>query len=485
MRIRNAVKTATVVFFCLGLVHTPVCFSQPIRPHQAAMITQADYVIITPLRYVQVMQSLAAFRQARNGFTVATVTTEEIYSTFGQGIPPDSAIRNFITFTLTGGWTDPRPQFFLLAGGVNDVPSHKEPGLDFPPTVSEDSVHIDQWLVEGVPDTAGPRPAAAVGRFPARDSLALATMVAKTIAYESSTDSSWFGRTLIAADYTIEAGHLFEELAQVLQEGLFAAWADTLTVHLRESSPLYRTRQQFRSLWNQGAAIVGLVGHCNWMQFSGSAFFTTWDVDSLAENSPLAFCTLEASQRFERVDTFPIAVSLLHTPSRGAVATLAPSGLVFAHAQNSFWGALYQGMASNPNTPVGNALLDVKRGLLDPANLRRQTLLGDPALVVKNPRTTGIIDPSPVVPSGFILHQNFPNPFNPTTTISFTIPQRATVSVKVLDLLGRDLVTLFAGPLEAGTFSVVWNAHRASSGIYFCEFRAEGYVSIKPMLLLK
>lgn len=485
MRNQRVAKASIAFFFLWIAFQTEFSFSQLESSDRSTMMTQADYVIITPLRYVQTMQPLAAFRQARNGFTVATVTTEDIYNTFGQGIPPDSAIKNFITFALTGGWMDPKPQYFLLAGGVDAVPSHKEQGMVFPPTIYEDSVHVDQWLVEGVPDTTFPRPAVALGRFPARDSLTLATMVAKTIAYENSTNSSWFGHAAIVADYNNEVGYIFEQMAQVLQQRLSSTWADTITVHVRESSPLYRTRQQFHSLWNQGTAIVSFIGLCNWMQFSRSAYFTTWDVDSLAENSPLTFCTLQASQRFERIDTLAIAVSLLQTPSKGAVATLAPSGLAFAGAQNYFWEAIYQGMANNPSRPIGKVILDVKRWLFDPFNVRRQTLLGDPALVVKNSLITGIVNPPPAVPTRFVLHQNYPNPFNPTTTIAMSVPRRSRVSLKVFDLLGREIETLFDGELQTGSFSWKWNAQNTASGVYFYKLQSDGYVETKRMLLIK
>jgi hypothetical protein len=484
MRNQRVAKSSIAFFFLMSVIQTEFSLCQLQGSSRSALMTQADYVIITPLRYVSTMQPLAAFRQVRNGFTVATITTEDIYNIFGQGIPPDSAIRDFIAFTLSGGWMDPKPQYFLLAGNVNAVPSHKEPGMILPPTIYEDSVHIDQWLVEGVPDTTFPRPVVAIGRFPAVDSTGLAAMVTKTIAYESSTDTSWVGRTLIAADYDTDVGYLFEQVAQTMQQHLAPIWRDTLTAHVRQSSPMHRTKQQFRSVWNQGVAIVSLLGLANWMQFSRSAYFTTWDVDSLADHSPAAFFTMESDQRFERSDTLAIASSLLAAEHKGAVATLAPCGLIFASINQNFFGAVFQEMVNNPNRPIGKILLDVKRASSERIYLRRQTLLGDPALVVKSPLVTGVVHP-PAVPSKFVLYQNYPNPFNPTTTIVFSIPRRSTVSVKVFDLLGRELETLLSGQLEAGTFSVQWNAQNASSGVYFYKLQADGYVETKRMLLLK
>lgn len=446
----------------------------------AAAITQADYVIITPQALIPTVQTLAEFREARNSFTVATVSTEDIYATFGQGIPADSAIRSFIAYTLSGGWAEPRPRFFLLAGGIGSVPSHKEAGV-----ITEDSVYIDQWLIEGFSDTTVTRPCAALGRFPTDDSGELAGMIARTIAYENTADSSWFGRALAAADYTTQVGPLFEEAAYTLQQELSSSWHDTTTAHVRSSSPLHRTREEFRSLWNQGTAVVSFIGMCNSIQFSGDAYFTIRDVDSLADNSPLTFCVFEGSQHFERVDTSAIAVRLLNTATKGAVASLAPSGPVFAYPQQLFIGDVFHGMAGSPDKPIGEIVLDAKRRLYDPEIRRKQTLLGDPAVVIRHSTTTGVINPPQPVPATFGLAQNYPNPFNPATTIRFRAPYGALVSLKVFDVLGRDVATLFSGRTDGETVTVQWKAAQFPSGVYFYRLRSNEHAEVRRMLLIR
>jgi hypothetical protein len=88
-------------------------------------------------------------------------------------------------------------------------------------------------------------------------------------------------------------------------------------------------------------------------------------------------------------------------------------------------------------------------------------------------------------PTRFTLHQNYPNPFNPTTTIKFSTPTRAMVSLKVYNILGRELETLFSGETEAGKHSMHWDAERFSSGVYIYALTANGYTERKRMLLLK
>jgi hypothetical protein len=88
-------------------------------------------------------------------------------------------------------------------------------------------------------------------------------------------------------------------------------------------------------------------------------------------------------------------------------------------------------------------------------------------------------------PSTFSLSQNYPNPFNPTTTISFTLPSRSFVSLKIFDVLGREVSTIVYGELQAGTYNRQWNATNMASGVYFYRMQAGSYVNTKKLLLLK
>ncbi|MBU1101361.1 MAG: T9SS type A sorting domain-containing protein [Bacteroidetes bacterium] len=94
------------------------------------------------------------------------------------------------------------------------------------------------------------------------------------------------------------------------------------------------------------------------------------------------------------------------------------------------------------------------------------------------------------LPIEFKVDQNYPNPFNPSTTIKFAIPATEEVSVKIFDLLGREVVTLLSGQLEAGNHSVVWNGQNqfgatATTGIYFFRVKSGNNVVTKKMVLMK
>jgi chitinase len=89
--------------------------------------------------------------------------------------------------------------------------------------------------------------------------------------------------------------------------------------------------------------------------------------------------------------------------------------------------------------------------------------------------------------TSFTLYDNYPNPFNPTTTIKFTIPQPAHISLKVFDLLGREVATLINEERSAGSGSVVFDASHAgiSSGVYFYRLVSGTFTQTKKCLLAK
>ncbi|MBI2427923.1 MAG: T9SS type A sorting domain-containing protein [Ignavibacteriales bacterium] len=88
-------------------------------------------------------------------------------------------------------------------------------------------------------------------------------------------------------------------------------------------------------------------------------------------------------------------------------------------------------------------------------------------------------------PSRFELDQNYPNPFNPTTTITFSLPTRSFVSLKIFDALGREVSNLVFEELSAGAYSQQWNAAGFPSGVYFYRLQAGDFVETKKLILLK
>jgi photosystem II stability/assembly factor-like uncharacterized protein len=98
---------------------------------------------------------------------------------------------------------------------------------------------------------------------------------------------------------------------------------------------------------------------------------------------------------------------------------------------------------------------------------------------------TGVEKLSSSIPSGYSLCQNYPNPFNPTTNISFTLPSTSFVTLKVFDLIGREVATLVSEELSAGTHVQQWNASAMASGIYFYRLHAGSFSETRKLVLLK
>ena len=88
-------------------------------------------------------------------------------------------------------------------------------------------------------------------------------------------------------------------------------------------------------------------------------------------------------------------------------------------------------------------------------------------------------------PMQYELHQNYPNPFNPITRITYSIPQSSYITLKVYNLLGQEVTTLFEGVQQAGNHIVNFDATGLTSGIYFYRLQANGYVETKKLVLMK
>ncbi|HLE33331.1 MAG TPA: T9SS type A sorting domain-containing protein [Bacteroidota bacterium] len=98
---------------------------------------------------------------------------------------------------------------------------------------------------------------------------------------------------------------------------------------------------------------------------------------------------------------------------------------------------------------------------------------------------TGIEQDASLIPDEFLLQQNFPNPFNPSTTIRYDIPQASHVSIRIYDALGRMVSDLVDSDHQPGFHSVEWNADKFTSGVYYYRIVAGEFVSVKKLLLVK
>ncbi len=88
-------------------------------------------------------------------------------------------------------------------------------------------------------------------------------------------------------------------------------------------------------------------------------------------------------------------------------------------------------------------------------------------------------------PKTFALYSNYPNPFNPATTIEYALPKSSEVLLTIYNLLGHEMARLVDGELSAGYHSVAWDASNVTSGVYFYTLQAGEFVETRKMVLLR
>jgi photosystem II stability/assembly factor-like uncharacterized protein len=140
----------------------------------------------------------------------------------------------------------------------------------------------------------------------------------------------------------------------------------------------------------------------------------------------------------------------------------------------SIYTAIVQGTPSEADTGYHNIKIEVNDGYGGSDTISW-------VLCVDN--VTGVKDNQEIFE--FSLNQNHPNPFNPVTSIQFAISSRQFVTLKVYDLLGREVATLVNEEKPTGTYEVTWYAENLPSGVYFYHLKAGEFISSKKMLLLK
>ncbi|MBE2216916.1 MAG: T9SS type A sorting domain-containing protein [Ignavibacteria bacterium] len=110
---------------------------------------------------------------------------------------------------------------------------------------------------------------------------------------------------------------------------------------------------------------------------------------------------------------------------------------------------------------------------------------GGTILRTTNGGITSFVQTGNEIPQSFSLGQNYPNPFNPQTTFSFSISKQEYVQLRVYDLLGKEAVMLVNENLQAGNYSVTFDASALPSGTYFYRITAGGFNEVKKMILIK
>ena len=138
---------------------------------------------------------------------------------------------------------------------------------------------------------------------------------------------------------------------------------------------------------------------------------------------------------------------------------------------NAFINQLYQFIADGSITLAqAQPLIDYVNQIIDAINASLPKIVNNESIEV---------------PTEFGLNQNYPNPFNPSTKIKYSIPNAEFVTLKIYDLLGREVVTLVNENTQAGSYEVIFDASELISGVYFYKLTAGSFTETKKMLMIK
>lgn len=181
---------------------------------------------------------------------------------------------------------------------------------------------------------------------------------------------------------------------------------------------------------------------------------------------------------------FQIATTL--TLGNGIQVILADG----AQAANVFWQVGTSATLGTNSVLKGTILADQSISLGTGASVEGRLLASIAAVTIESstvtvPQLLITSADDEMQPDGFNLSQNFPNPFNPSTTISYHLPANGHVSVTITDMMGREVSVLVNEVQSAGAHQIVWDAQGFSSGTYIYRLETGSSISVKRMLLLK
>jgi sugar lactone lactonase YvrE len=215
--------------------------------------------------------------------------------------------------------------------------------------------------------------------------------------------------------------------------------------------------------------------------FGAADFTTAWngsDVTWLINNAPKATGypmgiaatgsgELLVCQNLPRISIFANAASIANfSPADNVLGQPDLGTINKGVAQNTFPGDMRDICYSNALNQLFAADFDGNR------------------VMVFNRTTTGV-ENTPEAPRQFALSQNYPNPFNPSTTITFSLQSKTFVSLKIFDMLGREVAVLVNEQKPAGNYTRQWNAATMTSGVYFYRLQAGTYTETKKLVLLR
>jgi hypothetical protein len=157
--------------------------------------------------------------------------------------------------------------------------------------------------------------------------------------------------------------------------------------------------------------------------------------------------------------------------------------IIIAQTSAIPWSSFNNGFAvqSSANISITSGVGQSLVGSMQQGNTRIESGFLVPVSLITAVDENGVKQ----IPLTYKLYQNYPNPFNPSTTIQFDIPKLSKVTLKIIDMLGREVATLVDEQLQPGEHKVIFDTGKLPSGVYFFRMDAEEFSATKKLMLLK
>jgi len=499
----------------------------------------ADWVAIGPEEYLSSgsgggIASLAYLHETEDGLSTALVNLQYIEDNWSGDI------KEYISYLYDNG-----TKYVVLVGDANDhelwddsdiwsVNGWDEIKPDYQSQPGYDIIPADYYLDQASPDASMsyftpyfaselPKsdvdgdgyPEMVIGRIPAHNSDDVLSYSIKAIKYIQETadlsDDPWVDEVSLWIDSRNMAGN-DGEFADSLGMDLMNYIPGDFNIHIIKNEPCpgcldYAERESLAvNEFDSGRSMVvsfGTIANCyrlnDWLDVRNG--FT---VSKLAENDIFPFllaisCEQGAFDETESPNSGrPICERLLFDDSRGPIGIYAPSRGSWQTGNYLMGRLVLEYLYDKGAQSLGHACLAAQRDMLwihqNYTDLAKSYIfLGDPALFLAGAvegEITSSEDEVHTIP-GYAIEAIYPNPFNPSTRIRFSVPERSVVEINIYDVQGKLVKTLFSGVKQAGTHNLTWNGTNSrgqnlSSGVYFCHMRLKGKKGIaRKMVLLR
>jgi protocatechuate 3,4-dioxygenase beta subunit len=185
---------------------------------------------------------------------------------------------------------------------------------------------------------------------------------------------------------------------------------------------------------------------------------------------------------------YPGRATHIHFKARLDSTTYVTSQFAFQNSINDtvYATSLYLERGPNPTSNEDDNIFGTANPefLIMDASLNSTTGGYDGTFTIGVNAPTGVMEED-INPNGFLLEQNYPNPFNPSTKIRYTLPSGNNTKLSVYDVFGKKVTSLINTFQQAGSYEVIFDASKLSSGFYFYRLTAGNFIKTKEMLLLK